>query len=473
MRHPVEHLPGARAAVLGRLWGALARESFAAVTSRSVVGDELVVRLAGGRRLSGPAACAERFADYAGGVVLELDGRLLDDPVVLAAGLGWPQRLREELAGSVENVALARTAVPPSGWSLPEVEARVVDGHPLHPLCRTRTGMSAAEQLAYAPEHQPVVSLDLVAVPAGAWSGSAGWPWRDGGDFLLPVHPWQLRHVLGGEGRRTAGVVEARPLMSLRTLDAGEWHVKTALSVQMTSAVRTVSPASARNGPALWGLVAELSGLEVLAEPFGGGDGRRECSALLRRPPVLAAGEVAVPLSVLAAGPVPMLAGVTAPAAWMAAVAEVLVRPLLGLLRAGVALEAHGQNTFLVLREGWPVRAGYRDFGGVRVSPAILARHGVVCPELAGDIPSDDPRVLRDKLASSLLASACTELVTVLSRCSGVPAGQLWRPVAAELAAVPELLRGPWPLKATTAMRLAADPLEDVWVPVPNPVEAL
>ena len=37
--------------------------------------------------------------------------------------------------------------------------------------------------------------------------------------------------------------------------------------------------------------------------------------------------------------------------------------------------------------------------------------------------------------------------------------------------AVALLRRAPLPLKATTAMRLADDPLEDEWVRQPNPME--
>ena len=50
--------------------------------------------------------------------------------------------------------------------------------------------------------------------------------------------------------------------------------------------------------------------------------------------------------------------------------AMLLLPPVTGCCTCGVALEAHGQNTAGVLRDGRPVRLLYRDFGGVRVSPA-------------------------------------------------------------------------------------------------------
>ncbi|MCZ9344958.1 IucA/IucC family protein, partial [Streptomyces sp. TRM76130] len=69
-------------------------------------------------------------------------------------------------------------AWPDTGW---EWERRVVDGHPFHPGCRARPGFSVAEQLAYAPEHGPVVSLVPVPVPAEECLVSGDWPagWRE------------------------------------------------------------------------------------------------------------------------------------------------------------------------------------------------------------------------------------------------------------------------------------------------------
>src|SRR5205085_496725 len=70
--------------------------------------------------------------------------------------------------------------------------------------------------------------------------------------------------------RATGHTVAARPLMSLRTLALpGGWHVKTAVDVQMASAVRTVSPAAVRNGPvvsALLGGLGSRAGIDVLRE---------------------------------------------------------------------------------------------------------------------------------------------------------------------------------------------------------------
>ncbi|MEV4346712.1 IucA/IucC family protein [Actinoplanes sp. NPDC049596] len=393
-----------------------------------------------------------------------------------------------EVDNSVANLALARAAaagVPrlprPGPDALGQVEQQIVDGHPLHPCCRTRGGMSVADVLAYAPEHSPVIRLRRLAVPPGRWFGD--------GPPVLYAHPWQAERLreryawLEDDGETPA----VRPLMSLRTvapLDGGP-HVKTAVDIQMTSAVRTVSPAAVHNGPILSRLLGHLTRdlpIDVLAETGAGavivdGEPQRHLAHLFRQAPRLGQGEVAVPLAWLATAPVRHDAYGT-----MGLISKLLFAPAVELLARGVALEAHGQNTLLVLKDGEPVRVLYRDLGGVRVSPARLNRAtGVGAPELKGDLPSDDPQVLRTKLAAAMLGTVAHQLITAWSRPPdgepqpGADRQRLWGIVAAAIRDTGtedcrHLLRDPLPIKATTAMRLAADPLDDLWAYVDNPM---
>jgi siderophore synthetase component len=190
----------------------------------------------------------------------------------------------------------------------------------------------------------------------------------------------------------------------------------------------------------------------------------RSLAHVRRRVPRLAAGEVAVPFAALAAA---VRAGypLPDPVGFFTALAGVLLDPLLHLLRRGVALEAHGQNTLVVLRDGHPARLLYRDFGGVRISPAALRRHGVEPPPLHGDLATDDPDALRAKLLAAAVGGALAEQVDAFSRAYSIMPALLWT-----RAARPELRDGPLPVKATTAMRLATDPLTDVWASLPNPM---
>ncbi|NJC72101.1 IucA/IucC family siderophore biosynthesis protein [Planosporangium thailandense] len=514
-------LPGARAAVLSRLWGALTREPINGVTTVARQGGELVVGLADGRLLRGPATAARPFAAVPDGLALTLDGAPFDHPATLVAALGLPghaARLRAEVDDSVANLALARAAQPPPDGGPPVLdrlsrrdpaaavayaEQLVVDGHPLHPCCRTRIGLSTAEILAYAPEHRPIVDLAAVEVPADRWLATG-----TGAPPRLLVHPWQRDHVLDRYPwlRVTGATVPARPLMSLRTLAPvaqPDRHVKTAVDVQMTSAVRTVSAAAVHNGPALSALLVDvardLPGFEVLAEVAAGAvvdDGApvRSLAMVLRRAPRVPAGDVVVPLAALAArspadGRALVCEAVTAgyggrPAGFLTDLIHLLFAPLTTLLHRGVALEAHGQNMCVALRRGRPVRLFYRDFGGVRVSPRRLAACGYAAPPLHGDLESDDPAVLRTKLAAALLSTVVAQLVAVLAGEYGLEPATMWRiadrALADAYAALPPsaggdaraLRSGPWPVKATAAMRLADDPLDDLWTWHDNPLEA-
>ncbi|MFB8755393.1 IucA/IucC family protein [Streptomyces nigra] len=467
-------LPGARAAVLTRLWRALAYEPLPWVTGRAADRDGLALRLGDGRLLEGPRADPYATATYVTSV--RLDGTVYDDPVRLLTDLAVPhgEAFTSELGHSVASLALARAGReshpeewPEHDW---EWEQRVVDGHPFHPNCRSRPGFSVAEQLAYGPEHRPVVSLARVPVPADGCLVTGGWPdeLRDGGRLLIPVHPWQAVHVLK---RPYEDWVDARPLMSLRTLAVpGGPHVKTALSARLTSSVRDISLYSVGMSQTLSrfaeDLGGRLDGLVRFTPTLGAvAAGSADLAAVLREPPGRYAGpgERVVPVAALP------YTGLPTSGVWLAAFTRLALTAGLRLLELGVALEAHGQNLLVVLAaDGSPVRLVYRDLADIRVSPARLARHGVPVPELTGRIVTDDVTALRRKLFGSLVAGA-------LAGTAG--SGPALR--AALAAAVPELpatgdlaalCEEALPTKALTLMRLSPGVGGDQWTALPNPL---
>ncbi|WP_327001360.1 IucA/IucC family siderophore biosynthesis protein [Dactylosporangium sp. NBC_01737] len=451
-------LPQARAGVLRRLWGALWREG---------VIDT--------RRLSTPAPAlfgAVPDTVVADGVAHTHPARLLES----LRPAGHVDRLVRELDNSVANLALGlAVAAPAAGSDLVALEQSVVDGHPLHPCCRTRIGMTTADVLAYAPEHHPTVRLRVVEVDPARW--------RTGGTPrppLLPVHPWQLERALAtGLVRDTGRDLPARPLMSLRTLaplDTPGEHVKTAVEVQMTSAVRTLSAAAVHNGPLASDLVATLAartrGLRILRETTAAtvldahGAPQRTLGAVWRQAPP--AGAFVLPLALL-----PHRPDLLTPT-FFAQLVQLLLPPLFDLLRDGVALEAHGQNTLLEIRAGRPHTIWYRDLGGLHVHPGRLDRAGLPMPPLIGALPTHDEDELRTKLFAAALSTVLTELVHALGDRHAEVA---WDVVAATVRdAVTDTddrkacFAGTWPLKATTAMRLADDPLQDLWCQIPNPL---
>jgi DNA polymerase-3 subunit chi len=517
-------LPGARAAVLTRLWRALAHEPLPWITGRERTRDGLLLRLRDGRRLHGPAADPYATGPYA--PVVHLEGAPHGDPARLMADLAVPHAdaFAAELGHSAASLALSRAGqpVPPphapkerpadgwrtgrdNGW---EAEQRVVDGHPFHPGCRSRPGFSAAEQLAYAPEHRPVVTLRPFAVPEETCLVTGAWPaeLRDGRRILLPVHPWQAEHVLkqphGPRGgarpydgacarprgeeqpyrarpydgepppyEDRAGGSPAHPLMSLRTLAVpGGPHVKTALSARLTSSVRDISVYSVTVSAALSAfaehLVDRLDGLLHVTRTLGAATAHSpDLAAVLRESPQVHAGpgEHVLPVAALATTSLP------ASPAWLADLARLALGVGLRLLELGVALEAHGQNLLVVLSaSGAPLRLVYRDLADIRISPARLARHGIPAPPITGRLVTDDVTTLRRKLFGSLVAGAL----------AGV-AGSGPRLRAALAAAVRDLPRGPdlaalcaepLPAKALTLMRLSPDRQGDLWTLLPNPL---
>jgi staphyloferrin A synthase len=483
-----------RAAVLKRLWLAIRREPLPGVGARQQVGRDVLVKLDDGRMAIGPDLAP--FAVEPRDLRVHLDHTAYADPAALLKAMRLPvdtTTLEAELANSVHNLDAARRAAVPiriedlqgDPHGLAAMEQSVVDGHPLHPCCRTRTGMSDDEVRRYAPEHRPMVDLQIWAVPKDRWyTTGAGLPPR------LPMHPWQAEH-LADELRSnrltpTKQRITAQPLMSLRTLASvadPSRHYKTALGVQMTSAVRQVSPAAVHNGPRITDLLIRVSagtGLRILPEVAAGGVYDNSMLAVvMRRAPLPGPGDLWLPVAALGRADILEQAvqlgyGGHAVAFWRDLVG-VLVPPVLAVLARGVGLEAHGQNLLVRLAYGRPTEAGYRDVGGVKIHAGRLGRAGFDAPELQGAIATDDQDELRAKPFASLFSAALAEIAERL----GEDPATLWRLVdehveqADDVSDRRALRQATLPVKATTAMRLAEDPVHDLWTPVPNPLSGV
>jgi hypothetical protein len=467
-------LPGARAAVLSRLWRGLAHDPLPWVTRRERGRDGLTLSLSDGRRLHGPLP--DPYATGAHVTVVRLGASAHEDPARLVTDLAVPHSasFAAELGHSVASLALSRAGQeagrdewPESDWAW---EQRIVDGHPFHPACRSRPGFSVAEQLAYGPEHRPVVELGLMPVRAedclvtGVWPGEL----RDGGRVMLPVHPWQAAHVLkrACEERRPA-----HPLMSLRTLALrGGPHVKTSLSARLTSSVRDISLPSVAASAVLSDFAgtpaARTDGLLHVTRTLGAAAaGSPDLAAVLRESPQTYAGsgERVLPVAALATTDLPRSP------AWLSGFARLALTVGLRLLELGVALEAHGQNLLVVLSAaGDPLRLVYRDLADIRVSPARLARHGIAVPDLPARMVTDDERALRRKLFGSLVAGALAGTAG-----SGPALGAALETAVRDLPRTPDLaaLRAdPLPTKALTLMRLSPQTPGDQWAELPNPL---
>jgi staphyloferrin A synthase len=494
-------MTGSREAVLKRLWLALRREPLPGVGQRQVVGGDILVKLADGRMMIGPELAP--FAVEPPDLRIQLEQTAYADPAELLKALKLPvdtTQLAAELADSVANLDRARQARQPLSLAelqghphgLARTEQSVVDGHPSHPCCRTRTGMSAGEVTRYAPEHHTDVTLQIWEVPRNRWyTTGAGLPPR------LVAHPWQAEHradLLKQHGlKRSRDTVTAAPLMSLRTLASTtdpSRHYKTALGVQMTSAVRQVSGAAVNNGPAATDLltrVAAGTGLRILPEVAAGavlddsGLPHPMLAMILRRAPLPGPGDIWTPVAALTQQDpdirnqaIELGYGGHAVAFWRD-LAGLLVPAVLTMLHRGVGLEAHGQNLLVRLAYGRPAEAAYRDVGGIKIHPGRLSRAGFDVPRLQGSIVTDDEEELRAKPLASLFSTVLTELAERLEE----DPHTLWHLVdeyieeADNVSDRRALHRATLPVKATTAMRLAEDPVHDLWTPIPNPLSGL
>ncbi|UKD58686.1 hypothetical protein L3Q65_18795 [Amycolatopsis sp. FU40] len=461
-------------------------------------------------------------------------------------------------------------------------ERMVVEGHPLHPVAKMKVGMSAEDTIRYSPEFGAAFDLPLVAVSRDAATGANGldasqallseaFPrtvaaaaveMRAAGlipeqRVLIPVHPHQRFHALpalhadaiaDGTVAPLRTRIPARPLISVRTLSARETaasaglHVKTALEVQLTSAVRGVSPAAVHNGPRLSALLERIVAAD-LDLALGTPDGRprfavlRELASVAYVPPdgpdpaavqarrrslaavlredsedLLGPDELSMPVAALfAKSPLTgasllhdllaETASVTGAALsevarqWLAAHVERCVPQLLTLLvRYGIALEPHPQNTVLVLKDRLPHRVLLRDLGAARVLESRLARRALAGDFLPGSpLLASDPAALRAKLYYPLFGHHLGELVAELAHASGCVEDALW-PVAGECvrqafhrlamsACCPEeaedaradaeaLLNEPWQHKALLTMRLKNLVTDQQYVEGPNPLAA-
>jgi siderophore synthetase component len=445
---------------------------------------ELPLRRRGPFELHRPALGAE-----------PLDPRI-DDPLALAAELCREAgldaeacvRIEAEVLDSVINLAQARLtralrheiARDPSRLGVGTADPRlrdpehfVTDGHPWHPMTRTRLGLRRWEVLRYAAEQLADTPVGCVDVEAGLVRVSGSWPEESArwfgvppaGFVRIPIHPASPPRLPGvfpalferGAIRPVAQPPRpARSLLSLRTVAIDPTrHLKLACPVHTTSTRRVVSPMSVHNGPELSRLLAhiqsvdrETASLVLMPEPAAAGlepeqVGPRasELGAICRVAPALAAGEEAWVCAAIGerwpgseelvleracagypGGRRERLEALVD--AWI----ELLAVPALRLFsRWGVALEVHGQNTLAVVAEGRLRAIRVRDLGGIRIHRPRLRALACPQPSLAANsfIITDDLDEVRGKLEHTLFHAHLTCLFTTAAEL-GLDEARCW-----------------------------------------------
>lgn len=359
---------------------------------------------------------------------------------------------------------------------------------------------------------------------------------REPGAWLpLPLHPYQAAREIPRQFASDIAredlllldvAIAATPTMSFRTVvpegSPALPHMKLPVSLRLTSVQRTVSPKSAVMGPRLTrllrGIVDQEAGfggvLDIVHEdvgmhyidPDGNDDRARHLAILYRANPMAKRTPELFPIpvgSLFAESPfsgrplvtelVALARGDDAAGAlafFRGYASTVLGATLSAYLLYGIAFEAHQQNSFIMVDEGYePVRLLARDFGDLRVHGPTLRAAGLSLDVYRpGHTVYDTDEPVRDKLLHAVLLCHVVELGLLLSRTYGHPQAHFWDALRQEMELAFERLRGrteasrwqaerralledDWPAKSFLRMRLS-DTSDDVHGTMPNPLKA-
>ncbi|MYL70380.1 hypothetical protein GLW00_05955 [Halobacillus litoralis] len=436
-------------------------------------------------------------------------------------------------------------------------EQWVIQGHTIHPCSRTRMGLTPEDVTRYAPEWEgkPNVLPLLVHKDRYHMTSKNGESTKSilleeypplkkafqnvcethdlvADDYeIIPIHPWQWEHTITTyykediEGKLllllnevtlpTSALISFRSLAPLN--DRAKHHIKTAVNVQMTSAVRTVSAASTKNGPTLSRLLQTIfdrdeglsRSLSVMGEDVGihYKPAREEdrdflqknAAAILRENPEKGMGrdEVALPAaSLLAPSPfsgkliVEEAAGAySSPDAFIYDYAKTVLPGVLQLItKYGISMEAHLQNCVVIFEKGTPKKAVLRDYGGIRIMNERLEQYFDQQPiDPSTNLLTKDRSELLDVFSHALFHNHLGEIIVALARRTSVKEEKMWRKVeqvihetyeqmkedeqihAEALLDKEEILTKPTKMKALVKMRLSDQYTDNLYVEIPHP----
>lgn len=313
-------------------------------------------------------------------------------------------------------------------------ESLVVEGHPTHPLSKTKLPLTEDEVKRYAPEFEKIIPLKVMLIHKDdSVTTSMENDEQFILDFIIPeyryklkaflepyqlelndynvllVHPWQYENVIVKQFSEwikarqllpTPFEIESKATLSFRTMELVHkpFHIKLPINVQATSAVRTVSPVTTVDGPKLSYELQDMLDiypqLQVSMEPYGihaktDPDIARHLGCIVRYQPVLADnGTTLVTASLVNKNPVDNSVIVDSYLDWlgegltvtsiekfMKYYAKSLIEPLIAYIQDyGIALEAHMQNTIVNLGPDYQMKFIVRDLGGSRIDLATLQR---------------------------------------------------------------------------------------------------
>ena len=313
-------------------------------------------------------------------------------------------------------------------------ESLIFEGHPTHPLTKTKLPLSMEEVRTYSPEFEKIINLKVMLIHNEYVNVTTI---LDHSQFILNevipeyldelhtfmnnrerllkdykvilVHPWQYEHTIRNKFKEwlqnhilisTPFQVPSKATSSFRTMSLinHPYHVKLPVNVQATSAVRTVSPETTIDGPklsqALHRELNQYTQLDVVLEPYGlfaktDSDDARQLACIIREKPFIKNdGILLVTGALVNKNVVDNEITVDSYLKWinddinqhtihqfMRNYTRQLVTPLLALIQDyGIALEAHMQNTLVHLGPKYQIQFIVRDLGGSRIDIKTLSQ---------------------------------------------------------------------------------------------------
>jgi len=313
-------------------------------------------------------------------------------------------------------------------------ESLIFEGHPTHPLTKTKLPLSMKEVRTYSPEFEKIINLKVMLIHNEYVNVTTIF---DHSQFILNevipeyidelhtfmndrerllkdykvilVHPWQYEHTIRNKYKEwlqdyilisTPFQVPSKATSSFRTMSLinHPYHVKLPVNVQATSAVRTVSPETTIDGPklsqALHRELNQYTQLDVALEPYGlfaktDSDDARQLACIIREKPFTKDdGILLVTGALVNKNVVDNEITVDSYLKWinddinqhtirqfMRNYTRQLVTPLLALIQDyGIALEAHMQNTLVHLGPKYQIQFIVRDLGGSRIDIKTLSQ---------------------------------------------------------------------------------------------------
>lgn len=397
------------------------------------------------------------------------------------------RRVADELADSTFNLALAILAAEarpqwarqnPTDPRATDPEHWVTEGHPWHPMTKTRLGLGLREHALVAPElwaHTPLRALDidasLVQVTDAFVDRMEPWLGRPArGSVRVPVHGFQVRRLArlfadrwGTTIRPAPWRASGRSLLSLRTIattapETGPLHLKLALDVHTTSARRVVSAMSVTNGPRVSTLLRKIqqqdpicARLRIAQEQMTAGlrtdavgPDARELGVIVRDGTAFEAADGSVAWVCAGLGErhpilgVPLIAQLASgfegtprerAEAMLTAYLDTLIPPVLRFAVVyGVALEMHLQNTLVAPDHGRPAQFIVRDLGGIRIhGPRLRSAGHDISLHPDSFIITDDLAELQTKASHTLLHAHLTAVFGWTEDALGLPRTAAWQ----------------------------------------------